>query len=236
MSLSCYIIDDESHAVEHLRALVNKTPGLDLLGSFTSSLTALEELSGKGMADIIFSDIDMPDLNGLDLAGLIGRDSRVVFTTSYREFAPEAFELAAADYLLKPITYPRFLNCIDKIRRTGNPAAGPKSFFIKTGTRSLLTRIGPEEILYIAGLEAYVEIYLKNQKLVTYIGLAEVLDRLPSNFSRIHKSYIVNDDFITGIDHDQVLLPGNIRLTIGRAYKEAFYKKIGPSLLISKRA
>lgn len=235
MSLSCYILDDESHAVELLRAFVEKTPGLTLAGTSTQPLVALQAIREQSPA-IVFLDVDMPDLSGLELAGIIGRQATIVFTTSYREFASEAFEKDAADYLLKPIGYARFLACIEKIRRQ-LPAAGPQSFFlVKTGTRGSLTRINPGELVYISGLEAYVELHLRDKKLVTYMGLAELLEQLPAaHFSRIHKSYVVNHAFITGIDNGQVLLPGPVRLTIGRAYREEFYQKLAPALLISKR-
>ena len=102
MNLSCYVIDDEFHALELLIAFIAKTPGLELAGASTKPLAALPEIQNHP-PDITFLDVDMPDLSGLDLAGLINRQTTVVFTTSYREFAPEAFEKEASDYLLKPI-------------------------------------------------------------------------------------------------------------------------------------
>jgi two-component system LytT family response regulator len=236
MSLSCYIIDDEFHAVELLRSFVEKTPGLELAGTSTKPPAALQAVRELSPA-VVFLDVDMPDLSGLDLAGMISRDTTVVFTTSYREFAPEAFEKDAADYLLKPIGYARFLSCIEKIRRKNPDVLPAKRFFlVKTGTKGSLARIDPNELIYISGLEAYVELHLRDKKLVTYIGLAELLEQLPAaTFSRIHKSYVVNHDFITGIESGQVLLPGPVRLTIGRAYREEFFRKLAPALLISKR-
>jgi two-component system LytT family response regulator len=232
MSLSCYILDDELHAVELLADYVEKTPGLELTGRSTRPLEALGEIRAMS-PKIVFLDVDMPDLSGLDLAGLIGSETRIVFTTSYREFGPEAFERNAADYLLKPFGYARFLTAVEKLRAA--IPVKPAYFLVKTGTKGSLTRVDTADLVYVSGLEAYIELHLQNRKLVTYMGLAELLEQLPAHFSRIHKSFVINDNFLTGIENGQVLLPGSVRLTIGRAYREAFLDKLAPALLLSKR-
>jgi two-component system LytT family response regulator len=234
MKLDCYLIDDELHAVDLLRSFINQTPGLVLAGQATRPLLALDEIRQLRPA-VTFVDVDMPELSGLDLAGLINSFTKVVFTTSFREFGPEAFERDAVDYLLKPITYPRFLQCIEKLRRLA-PAAEPAYFLVKTGTKGVLQKIMTADINYISGLAAYVEIHLTVGKIVTYLSFSELLEQLPpARFSRIHKSFIVNHDYITAIDGGQVRLKGGQSLNIGRTYQAAFFEKLGSALLISRR-
>ena len=117
MNLTCYIVDDESHSIEILKSFIEKTPGLELAGSSTDPLFALNEVMVAGPPDITFLDVDMPELSGLELAGLINEYTKVVFTTSFPEYAIDAFEIDAEDYLLKPIAYERFLKSIKKVKK-----------------------------------------------------------------------------------------------------------------------
>jgi len=231
MTLSCYIIDDESHAVEVLLGYIRRTPGLQLSGSSTDPLAALEVIPVI-RPDITFLDVDMPELNGLTFAGLVNTQTTVVFTTAYREYAPEAFEREAADYLLKPIGYERFLGCIQRIRRQlaiRTPAAvTPLPYiFVRSGTREKLLQVLISNILYIAGYDHYIEIHLSDKKVVTYLKMSEILIKLPTEqFSRIHKSYIVNHAFILLLEPGQVKLRDQTTLPVGRAFKTAFRNKI----------
>ena len=231
MNLSCYIVDDEPHAVNVLRGYVEKTPGLDLTGSTTYPLIALEAIPSL-LPDLVFLDVDMPEVNGLKVAGLVNKQSTVVFTTAYREYGPEAFENEAADYLLKPISYERFLGCIQRIRRklAAKAAAIPASLpyiFVKSGIREQLLQVNIAEILYISGSDHYIEIHTTGQKIVTYIKMSEALSKLPEGqFSRIHKSFIVNHHFIATLEPGQVKLRDQTTLPIGRAYKSGFREKI----------
>jgi two-component system LytT family response regulator len=234
MILDCYILDDERHAVELLQTYVEQTAGLRLAGSSTKPLEALTAIPALRPA-ITFADVDMPELSGLDLAGRVAGITAIVFTTAYREFAPEAFEKDAVDYLLKPISYARFLSCIDRVKRkiTVDSAA---HFMVKTGARGALARIAVDDITYIAGLSAYIEIHLAVNKIVTYLSLAELLEQLPPDrFSRIHKSFIVAHDRIKLIADGQVKLVNGDSLPIGRVYRRAFYDKLERSLLVSRR-
>jgi len=239
MNLSCYIVDDEPHALRILEDFVNRTPGLELLGSSAKALEALEEISSS-LPALTFLDVDMPELNGLQVAGLVNTQTTVIFTTAYREYAPEAFEKEAADYLLKPISYERFLVCIQKIRKrtasvvqTPNPL--PAFLFVKSGTREKLLQVSVQDIVYISGFDHYVEIQLRDQKIVTYLKLSEALAKLPSDqFSQIHKSHIINHAFIRSLEPGQVKLQDLTTLPIGRAYKAAFRDKISSSVISTK--
>jgi two-component system LytT family response regulator len=239
MSLTCYIVDDEFHAVEILEEYIRMTPGLELLSASTQPLQALEEITA-GRPAITFLDIDMPGINGLDFAGLVNSLTSIVFTTSYRDYAPEAFAKEAADYLLKPIAYERFLQAVQKIRKNGPPTGvlpqlPSASFFIKTGIRGQLFRVVIPEIMYISSALNYIELHFKEQKLMTYLSIAEILEKLPpESFSRIHKGFIINHNFIRSVEYAQVKLQDQTILPIGRAFRGSFRQKIMTGTLVSK--
>jgi len=239
-NLQCLVIDDERHAAELLSAHVLKTPGITLGGLYTSPLKAIELLnSGGPFPDITFLDINMPELSGMDLAGLITSQTTVVFTTSFREYAPEAFDKEAADYLLKPISYERFLRCIQKIRSRYAEITHPntKYFFLKTDTKGKIIKVDIAEIRYIESAGNYVQIYLAKERIMAYLTLGEILEQLPAgDFSRIHKSCIVAHAHIRSVEHFQVRLQDReAPLPVGHAYSEAFQRRIQADLLVSKR-
>ncbi|MBO9674172.1 MAG: response regulator transcription factor [Sphingobacteriaceae bacterium] len=240
MNLTCYIIDDEYHSIEVLDKYIHQTPGLEFVGSSTNPLSALEELCTIQTPDIVLLDIDMPQLNGLDLADLIGPASNIIFTTSYREYAPEAFEKNAVDYLLKPIHYTRFLKAVTKVRSNlsnqTNQIASNLFFFVKSNIKGKFNRITIAEILYIENIGNYIIIHMNDENVTTYLTLTEVLSKLPvEQFSRIHQSFIVNHAIIHSLEYAQVRLKGEVTIPIGGTYRTAFREKIQPALLISKR-
>lgn len=240
MNLNCYIIDDEYHSIEVLDKYVNQTPGLKLVGSSTNPLLALEEMCHVPTPDIILLDVDMPQLNGLDVADLIGSASNIIFTTSYREYAPEAFEKDAVDYLLKPIHYTRFLKAVTKVRSNltnQTDQVAPNSFFfVKSNIKGKFNRITIADIRYIENIGNYIIIHVKDEPVTTYLTLAEVLTKLPKdNFSRIHQSFIVNHALIQSLEYGQLRLTGGETIPIGVTYRSAFREKVQPALLISKR-
>lgn len=241
MGLSCYIIDDEFHSIEVIVRYIEQTPGLTLLGSCTNPLEALEEFTTGLAPAVTFIDVDMPQLNGLDLADLLGQSTMVIFTTSYREYAPEAFEKSAVDYLLKPIHYPRFLKAISKVK---HQLAIPKNeqpddyFFVKSNIKGKFHRIDIAEIRYIENIGNYITFhYTKNtEPITTYLTLAEVLTKLPEkSFTRIHQSFVVNHAFIASLEYAQVRLPEQISLPIGGTFRSTFREKMQGDILVSKR-
>ena len=240
MNLTCYIIDDEYHSIEILEKYINQPPGLELAGSSTNPLLALEELCKITTPDIILLDVDMPQLNGLDVADLIGSASNIIFTTSYREYAPEAFEKNAVDYLLKPINYTRFLKAVTRVRSNISSATDQASinpfFFVKSNIKGKFNRITISKILYIENIGNYIIIHMNDEKVTTYLTLAEVLSKLPiESFSRIHQSYIINHAVINSLEYGQVRLTGEVNIPIGSTYRTSFREKIQPTILISKR-
>jgi DNA-binding LytR/AlgR family response regulator len=226
MILSCYIVDDERHAIEVLRDYILKTPGLSLFGSSTDPLEALAAISVPEPPDLTFVDVDMPQLNGLDFAGMVNGRTTVIFTTAYREYAVEAFERRAADYLVKPLFYERFLAAVQRFRDSGIKKEAV-DFFVSTGTKGQLVRVPISDIRYIQGADAYIKIYLDKASIMTYMRLAEVIKYLPaSGFTRIHKSYIVNDGLVRVIEPGQVRLKDDTRLPLGPSYRNAFQRKM----------
>jgi len=238
MNLSCYIIDDEIHALEVLEDYVQRTPGLELAGKATNPLLALNELSSMPAPAFIFLDIDMPEMNGLEIAGMISPGSSIVFTTSFREYALDAFDKQASGYLLKPISYERFAGCIYKLRLSAPVLNAPREscFFVQSDVRGKFVRINTGEISHIAGCLNYIEIYHSGQKTLTYLTMAEIMDKLPGNaFTRIHQSYIVAIASIKTIEPGQLCLNNGAKLPVGRAFRERFHARMSGELLISKR-
>jgi two-component system LytT family response regulator len=238
MNLTCLVIDDEPHAIRVLSGYIQKTPGLELAGTATNPLDTLELFTGSCPPGLTFLDIDMPELSGLDLAGMVGRQTRVVFTTSYRQYGPEAFEQGAAGYLLKPVSYERFLNCIHQLRQLPPlSVTETASFFVKTEMKGKMVRVDIGEIRYISAMGNYVEIHLGgHEKIIAYLTLNEVFGRLPAGqFYRIQRSVIVAAAYLRSIEHFQVRLTDRTVLPVGKTYSAAFLAALSPSLLISKR-
>jgi two-component system LytT family response regulator len=226
--MKIYLLDDEVHALDTLQFYTEQTPGLELSGMQTDPLKALDEIRNLS-PDAVITDIHMPQLNGLDIAKLLPDSCRLVYSTSYREFAPEAFELAAVDYLLKPVGYARFLQCINRLRDQipTNSEPEPDRWFVKAGPRGYWQSIALSEIRYIQGAENYVIIHHSGGQLMTYLTMAEVQHQLPlGSFCRIHKSYLVNWNHIRCVEPGRLSLGQEQWLTIGRTYREQFVKEL----------
>jgi two-component system LytT family response regulator len=240
MELTCMIIDDEPHARELLTDYIQKTPGLSLQGSYANPLEALQVFSGPNPPALAFLDVDMPELNGLELAGLVNGMTTVIFTTSHREYAPEAFEKNAADYLLKPIGYPRFLAAVNKasarllVRESSEEPIG--FFFLKTEVKGKLVRVNIPDIQYVESMGNYIQFYTAKEKIIAYLTLTEALEKLPrEEFSRVHKSFAVAHHAIRVIEQGQLKLSDGTAIPIGRAYAESFMEAVRPFLLSSRR-
>jgi DNA-binding LytR/AlgR family response regulator len=241
MNLKCYIVDDERHSIDMLIEYIEKTDGLELQGFSTNPLIALNEVTGTNPPDITFLDVEMPELSGMEFAGLANLHTTIIFTTSFPEFALEAFEKEAFDYLLKPISYPRFRKCIQHIMR-GTTVAKPyqtekrDSFFVKSETKGKMVNVIINDILYIEGAQNYVKIHLTTGELMAYLTINETGEYLSAdNFSRIHQSFIINNDRIKSVEQMRVTLENNVNLNLGRYYKDAFLERMNERLLKTKR-
>jgi two-component system, LytTR family, response regulator len=245
MRISCYIIDDEEHAIEIVARYINKTPNLELIGSETNPLLALDKIiSGEVEPDITFLDMDMPQLSGIELAGLINQRTKIIITTAFEKFAVKAFEENVIDYLLKPITYQRFLKAVNKMKeqyigRNKNSQSDfqESCFFIQSEVKGKLLKIMYNEVYYIEALLNYIKVHLDKKSHLTYLTMKEMEENLPSaEFVRIHRSYIINISKLKSIEGSKVLLMNGVMLDIGSNYHKEFQKMINKKLIKSKRS
>ncbi|MEJ8756865.1 LytTR family DNA-binding domain-containing protein [Pontibacter sp. H259] len=214
-------IDDEPMALEVVRSLAAKVPYLELQACFTDALKALEYLQHEPV-DLLFLDIKMPDISGLEFVTSLQKKPMVIFTTAYTEHAVTSFELDAVDYLLKPFSLPRFIKACNKAQELmqlrGNTAtATAKDYlFLKTGYEQV--KVYFDEILYLEAAGNYVTFVLENKKLLTRMTISEVSELLPADkFIRVHRSYIVAKNRIDRIERHQVSIKGN-EVPVGASY------------------
>lgn len=226
--LRCVIIDDEPLAVKLLADYIRKTPGLELVFSTTKVLEALPVLQ-EGQADVLFLDIQMPELTGLQLIKVLGNSCKVVLTTAYQEYALQSYEYDVADYLLKPVTFDRFALAVQKIRarlQEKVPADAPAYIFVKTEYR--IQKIILADVLYIEALRDYIAFHTVEGKMLSLESMRRMEEVLPGNqFIRIHKSYIVNRDNIDFLERGKVVIRGQY-LPVGDTYKDAVQQWIKP--------
>jgi two-component system, LytTR family, response regulator len=224
MKIQCMIVDDEPLAVQLLQDYIRQTDSLQLAHACYNALEALQYLKQHAV-DVIFLDINMPKLTGMELTDLLPAAQKVIFTTAYAEYAVASYEKNAVDYLLKPITYERFLRAIEKITA---PASSTPQRFIKSGKS--IVPIQLEQVLYIEGLKDYVAFHTITEKTIVYKRMKELELQLPPQFIRIHHSYFINKTHITKIESQQVFA-GDICLPVSEKYRESFFEKIKTGLL-----
>ncbi|RAJ26906.1 LytR/AlgR family response regulator transcription factor [Pedobacter cryoconitis] len=232
MIRSCYIIDDELHGIEVLAKYVQQTPGLELIGTETDPLEALRKISTKEIKpDITFLDVEMPELSGIELSYLIRDKTEIVFSTAFKNYAYRAYDANAIDFLLKPISYERFLQALDKIYAKKNtaPIEPVNNFiFIQPDNKKNHLKLNTDEITHIEGLSNYVKIHTQSEKVYTiYTSLKLILEKLPpSLFLRSHKSFIVNLKFVEVINGNEITIKGNHIIPIGGFFRKELMNKI----------
>ena len=246
MTLTCLIVEDEPMARKLLTQYVEKITGVKLLAALASPLAALDFLKDND-PDVLFLDVQMPEITGIGLLKILQKKPIVVLTTAYSEYAIEGYELDVTDYLLKPITFERFLKCVEKIRQTKErslphpaaptiivPAAAPENtlpefLFVKDGTKSV--RVNLADVLYIEGMKDYVRIHTPNKKITTLQSLKTLTAMLPSDeFVRVHHSYIVALKWVEEVHRDEVLINGTL-VPVSDTYRPAFKEMIEERLL-----
>ena len=229
------IVDDEPLAVKLLESFVTKTPELELLGSFTDSVEAINAIKEQ-QPDLLFLDIQMPDLNGMELAHMIPSETRVIFTTAFKEYAFESYEVKALDFLLKPIRYNKFMEAVEKAREwftiqesvpsANVPSANvpsAKSVFLKVDGE--YQQIAFSQILFVCGMKDYVMFHLEDVRkpLITHLTMKSVEDMLPSQqFMRVNRSYIVALDKIRKVDRNDCIYIGDEIIHVTDAFKDTF--------------
>jgi DNA-binding LytR/AlgR family response regulator len=232
MKIRCIAIDDEPFALKQVCNYVEKTPFLNLVSTFNSALKAVEFVSNNRI-DLLFLDIQMPDLSGIEFAKILNNNSKVIFTTAYQQFALEGFKVDAIDYLLKPFSYEEFLTASNKAlkyfelleKAEKKIETSDNYLFVKAEYK--IRKINFNEILYIEGLKDYVRIYIENEKPVMSLISMKLLDeKLPaSKFMRIHRSYIVNVEKIKIIERSRIVF-GDKYLPVSDGYKDEFQKYV----------
>ena len=232
-------IDDEPLALQQLEAYIKKMPFLELAGSCQSAFDAMRIMEND-VRDAIFSDINMPDLNGMEFVKQLAMPPLVVFTTAYSEYAIEGFKVDAVDYLLKPFGLQDFQRAAMKVKArydlmnaaTVTPAADEEDvLFFKTDYR--VVRVCISDIRYVEGMSEYLKIHLDNQKpIIVLLSMKKLEERLPpSRFMRIHRSYIINLRRIREVNKNRVIMDADTYLPIGDNYKEQFNQYLGSKFL-----
>lgn len=234
MKVQCLIVDDEPPARELLTSYIEKIDDLEIQGQCSNALEAFAFIQ-KHPVHILFLDIQMPRMNGLELIKSLQSRPRIILTTAYREFAVEGFELDVLDYLVKPISFERFLKSISKYHQynilkqpaanENNEEAFEKAYMYFKVNKDLV-KIFLKEIIYIESIKDYVKIVTAGRSVITYQRIGYMEEKLPENkFVRIHKSYIVSVDKIVSYNNDQVHVQ-SFSLPIGRNYKQQFLKSV----------
>jgi DNA-binding LytR/AlgR family response regulator len=227
--INCIIVDDEQHAIDILIHYVKQTPHLNLIATATNPIEALQIVATQKI-DLIFLDIQMPELSGMDFIKAIKGEVKVILTTAYSEFALESYELDVVDYLLKPIRLPRFLQAVQKVVKETEEHGDEKPvpadteddyIFVKTESKGKLLKINLGEIDYIEGMKNYVAIYCGGKKTLVYTSMKDLEERLSKKqFIRVHKSFIIPITKITGIEGNMVRLKNvTTEILIGDNYK-----------------
>lgn len=235
--IRCAVIDDEPWALALLTDYIGKTDFLELVFSTTNAIEALQHIQ-QTPVDLVFLDIQMPDLTGLQFMKINAGRSKVILTTAYSEYALEGYEYNIVDYLLKPVSFERFYTAALKAKEVlqrntivaaplpvTQPVSGPDHIFIKTDSK--IVNVALAEVLYIEGLKDYIAISTNQEKLITLESLKALEEILPKQrFVRVHKSYIVAIEKIKSIERNRIFIKDAV-IPIGDTYREAFFKRIG---------
>jgi two-component system, LytTR family, response regulator LytT len=231
-------IDDEPLALQLVKGYIEKTPFLEMMGSFDNPLNAMEFLENK-QVDLIFLDIQMPDLTGTEFARVLNSESKIIFTTAYEKYALEGFKLDAVDYLLKPFGYEEFLLAAQKARKLIDLEqnsqiqieANNEFLFLKSEYK--IRRINFNDILYIEGLKDYIKVFLVNETkpILSLSTLKSIENKLPENkFMRVHRSFIVNLNKISTIDRSRIVY-GEVYIPISDQYRDKFQEFLNKNFL-----
>ena len=229
--LTCIIVDDEPMALCLLESYVKKTPSLQLVGKFSNAIEVLQFLQNHLAHELIYMDIQMPELNGLQLSKKLPTASKIVFTTAFDQYALEGYKVNAIGYLLKPFDYSEFLETVEKALLLAGTTAPqltevPDYMFVKTDYTQV--KVLYSDILYIESLKDYVRIYLigDTPPIPTLMSLKKLEEELPpEQFMRVHRSFIVALDKVEVVERNQIVF-GKQRITIAEHCKEAFFEKI----------
>lgn len=239
--MNCIIVDDEPLAREAIQMLIDSTDNLSLMGSFNGADSAADFLQ-RNQVDLIFLDIQMPGINGIELARTISKETFVIFTTAFSEFAIDSYEVDAIDYLIKPIKSERFQKAVEKAQiysklfkteQTNQIENITDDYFFVKADRKIF-KIYFDHILFIEGLKDYVVIHTGNQKVITAMNIKTIQEQLPqSMFVRVSKSYIINAKHIESVDNNTVYI-GQNEIPIGNIYRDFFFNEFVTKRILSR--
>jgi len=240
-TIRCAVIDDEPLALGLMASYVKKTPFLELVGSYSSAVQAMNELVSHP-ADLLFLDIQMPELNGLDFSRMVPPQTRIVFTTAFDQYAIDGYRVNALDYLLKPISYPHFLQAAQKAQewftlvdqKQQGKEEEIESIFVKSEYKQVQVML--DDILYIEGLKDYIKIYEEGQDkpLLSLMSMKAMEEMLPaSRFMRVHRSFIVQKSKIRVVEHNRIVF-GKTYIPVGDSYKDEFQSFLNDRSLAKK--
>ncbi|WP_372772226.1 LytR/AlgR family response regulator transcription factor [Mangrovibacterium sp.] len=226
--IKCIAIDDEPLALQQLELYVDKTPFIELVGTFESALEALVFLNDKAI-DLMFVDIEMPNLNGMDFVKSLTNAPKIIFTTAYSQYAAEGFKVEALDYLLKPLDYATFLKSANKAKAyferfkvdEENAGLNDRYLFLKSGFK--MVRVAVDQINFIEGKGGYLKFHIEGSNpIMTLLSMKSVEEKLsPAKFMRVHRSYLVNLHKISLIERGQIVF-GKVRINVSEQYKAKF--------------
>ena len=238
--INCLIVDDEIAAIEVLEHFIEQTPQLNLIASTDNPVEGLSILQ-KESIDLIFLDVQMPQLSGIDFIKAVNGKCKIILTTAYREYALEGYELDVIDYLLKPVPFARFMKAVQKATEAipakkiiAKPNNQHDFILVKTETKGKFLKIDTADIDYIEGMGNYVAIFCSGKKIVSFINMKDLEEKLSTDkFIRVHKSFIVAIDKIISIEGNSLLLKNNPKaeILIGNAYRTSFLEKMKTRLI-----
>lgn len=233
--IRCLVVDDEPLALDIIADYIEKVPELSLSATTTNAIEGLGFVQ-QGNIDLVFLDVQMPELTGIQFLKIINGKCDVILTTAYPQYALEGYELNVTDYLLKPIAFDRFYRSVQKVIGQKNQAKNNHSFteqankvtdFMFVKTEHKIQRIDYDDIFYIEGLKDYISIFTSNERIITLQNMKRMEETLPDErFIRVHKSYIVALEKIESIERGRISLKDKL-IPIGDTFKDAFYKRIG---------
>lgn len=235
--IKCVIIDDEQPAINVIQNYIKRIDNLELVGTATNPIAGIE-LVRKHKAEVVFLDIQMDEMTGIEVMNVLDSSVQVIFCTAFSEFAVESYELNAVDYLVKPIAFNRFAKAVKRIKVNGNASSADEFItddyvFVKAEQKGKMVRINIDEIDYVEGQNNYIAIHCGNSKTMIYGTMKDVESFLsPNRFIRVHKSFIVAASKIIQVENNNIQLKNQrTKIPLSKTYKDAFYEKVKNKML-----